>query len=37
MKNRKIKIIRASILILILLMMIIVSIKMIPIFKGIAT
>ena len=37
MKNRKIKIIMESILILILLMMIIVSIKMIPIFKGIAT
>lgn len=37
MKNKKIKIIRASILILILLMMIIVSIKMFPIFKSIAT
>lgn len=37
MRNKKVKIIRASILILILLMMIIVSIKMLPIFKSIAT
>lgn len=37
MKNKKIKIIRASILILILLIMIIASIKMFPIFKSIAT
>lgn len=37
MRNKKVKIIRASVLILILLMMIIVSIKMLPIFKSIAT
>lgn len=37
MKNKKIKIIRASILILILLIMVITTIKMFPIFKSIAT
>ncbi len=37
MKNKKIKIIRACILILILLIMIITTIKMFPIFKSIAT
>ncbi len=37
MKNKKIKIIRASILILILLIMIISTVKMFPIFKSIAT
>lgn len=37
MKNKKVKIIRASILILILLIMIITTIKMFPIFKSIAT
>lgn len=37
MKNKKIKIIRASILIFILLIMIIASVKMFPIFRSIAT